>query len=201
MLSFPKDFLARHIRELTRHVRNHAWDQCEKSGILTIGEASPIQWKGVGRLIGPDGVVHGMTNKWTTQALTDMLSVYVDSGSQSANWYFAPFSNNGATPAIGWTAANFNSNATEVTNYDEATRQAWVNATPSGSSVGTTTDATITASTGGLSIAGCGVLNQSGKGSTAGILLIALKNTSGTAVAYSEGDQPTIGYTLTLTAV
>ena len=203
MLIFPTDFLSRHVRDLARLVRNHRWEQGE--GNLAIGDASPIQWEGRGRLVGPDGAIHPMTNKWTAQALANMLSVYVAGGAQSPAWYFAPFSNNAAVPAVAWTAATFNATATEVTNYTEATRPQWQPSAPASSATGavvaTQTDATITAGEGGLSIAGCAILNQSAKGSASGILLIALKNDSGVAVAYGAGDKPTIGYTLTLIAV
>lgn len=200
MIAFPEDFRPSHASDLQRTIRNHRWEQGD--GKLIVGS---FAWEGRGRLVGPDGVIHPMTNKWTSQALTNMLSVYVAGGAQSAAWYFAPFSNNAATPAVSWTAATFNANATEVTNYAEATRPQWVPATPTGNATGavvtTQTDAVITASAGGLSIAGCGILSASGKGSTGGVLLIAMKNDSGVAVAYAEGNQPVIGYTLTLTAV
>lgn len=200
MLVFPKDFLARHVSDLARLVRNHRWESGDHD--LIIGR---VAWHGVGHLIGPDGTHHPMTNKWTSQALANMLAVYVAGGAASGSWYFAPFSNNTATPAVSWTAATFNATATEVTNYTEDTRAQWQPAAPAGSATGATvatqTNATITAGTGGLAIAGCGILNQSAKGSTSGILLIAMKNDSGVAVAYGAGDQPTIGYTLTLTAV
>lgn len=201
MLVFPKDFVARHVRELARLVRAHRWEQ-GGGGDLVIGR---VAWRGVGRLLGPDGQVHAMTNKWTSQALANMLAVYVAGGAQSPNWYFAPFSSNAAVPAVGWTAATFNANATEATNYTEATRPQWTPTAPvanaGGATVATQTDATITAGAGGLSIAGCGILSQAAKGSGGGVLLIAMKNDSGTAVAYGAGDKPTISYTLTLTAV
>ena len=57
------------------------------------------------------------------EGLTDVLDVYFKSGTQSATWYVAIFGSD-STPAAGWTYAV--PVCTEFTNYDETTREEWV---------------------------------------------------------------------------
>lgn len=62
-------------------------------------------------------------NLVVNESLDDVLDVYFKSGTQSATWYLAIFSSD-STPAGGWTYAV--PVCTEFTNYDEATREEWI---------------------------------------------------------------------------
>lgn len=65
------------------------------------------------------------TNLVVNEGLDDNLDVYFSSGTQITAWYIAPF-NDDHTPAAGDTYAV--PGYTETSNYDEATRQQWVEA-------------------------------------------------------------------------
>ena len=65
-------------------------------------------------------VIHNLV---VNEGLADVLDVYFKSGTQSATWYIAIFGSD-STPAATWTYAV--PVCTEFTNYDESTREEWV---------------------------------------------------------------------------
>lgn len=115
-------------------------------------------------------VVHNLV---VNQALDDVLDVYFESGTQSANWYIAIFGSD-STPAGAWTYAV--PVCTEFTNYDESTREAWVTAGVSSQSLdNSASPAEFTCTSGTNTIYGAMLNNTSTKGDVA----------SGTGILYS----------------
>lgn len=109
------------------------------------------------------------------------LGVALGATVKNATWYVAPYTGN-ATPIDSWTAANFNTNATEsVSNtegYSETTRRAFVPGSPSSSAISNAASrASFTIATAGASITfyGLGLLSTNTKGDTAGILISAAR--------------------------
>lgn len=137
-------------------------------------------------------------NTFTTEGFNHMLDTEFHDGAKVSTWYMGLWSNN-ATPAITWTAANFEANADEFTNYDEATRVAYVEAAASsGSITNSASKATFTMSAGGGSLWGGSLHSVSTKGSASGVLAAAAKFSAVKTLA--ESDQVNLGYTLSLTA-
>ena len=137
-------------------------------------------------------------NLVVTEGRNHILEIVIANGTQVSTWYMAPFSGN-VTVVDTWTAANYDSNSTEFTNYTEATRQAYVEGTPSGGSINNTASkAAFTIDTGGGTVWGCGLLSDSTKNSTSGTLLSAAKFASERSLV--ETDILNIGYTINLTS-
>jgi hypothetical protein len=115
-------------------------------------------------------VIHNLV---VNQSLDDVLDVYFESGTQSANWYIAIFGSD-STPAGGWTYAV--PVCTEFTNYDESTREAWTTAGVSSQSLdNSASPAEYTCTSGTNTIFGAMLNNTSTKGDVA----------SGTGILYS----------------
>lgn len=180
----------KHLREVLRNIRNFRIE-FSPNGYRLPGMA--LEWEGYFEDY-VDGELKGRhKNLLVTSGANYLLDVGMGGGSQIDPWYLVPNSN-AATPLITWTAASW---ATEQQNYTEATRQAWVDAAASAGSKGTTTKATMTADTGGMTINGIGVLSVSTKGSTSGTLLSAVARSAELTVpATSTYD---VGYTVTIT--
>jgi hypothetical protein len=115
-------------------------------------------------------------NLVVNEALDDVLDVYFESGTQSANWYIAIFGSDDI-PAGAWTYAV--PVCTEFTNYDEATREAWVTAGVSSQSLdNSASPAEFTCTSGTNTIYGAMLNNTSTKGDVAagsGILYSAAR--------------------------
>jgi hypothetical protein len=145
-----------------------------------------------------DGPVEAHPNTFTTEGFNHMLATEFNDGAKVSTWYVSLWSLN-ATPAITWTAANFNANATEFTNYDEATRVAYVEAAPaSGSVTNSASKATFTIATGGGSVWGGALHSVATKSASTGVLAAAAKFSALKTLVAT--DQINLGYTLTLTA-
>ena len=118
-------------------------------------------------------------NLVVTEGLDDNLDVYFKSGTQSATWYLAIFSSD-STPAAGWTYAV--PVCTEFTNYDESTREEWVEGSITTSSLdNSASPAEFTCTSGTNTIFGAMFNNTSTKGDVAsgtGILFSAARFTS-----------------------
>ena len=140
------------------------------------------------------------------EGLAYFLSVGIKSGTAEANWYLALSSGN-TNPASTWTAANYASNASEITSttegYSEATRPAWVPGTISSSgSSSTVGNLSSLASysivcTTNISIAGAAVLSSDVRGGTAGTLLSATR--FGSPHTVNNGSTFELGYEIELT--
>jgi len=64
-------------------------------------------------------------NLVTYECLDDVLGVYFQGGSQATTWYILLFDSD-STPAGTWTYANIGTDFTEFTDYDETTREEWI---------------------------------------------------------------------------
>ena len=103
-------------------------------------------------------------NLVVNEGLDDVLDVYFKSGTQSATWYIAIYGSD-HTPAAGWTYAT--PVCTEFTNYDETTREEWVEGSISSQSLDNSgTPAEFTCTSGTNTIYGAFMVNVSTKGDT-----------------------------------
>lgn len=137
-------------------------------------------------------------NLVVNEGLNDLLGVYLSDDTQTLTWYLAPFSGN-VTPAASWTAANFTANSTEFTNYDEATRQAWVEGGQSGQSISNlASKAAFTTGVGGGTVYGAGLLSASAKSAVTGKLFAASRFSASRVL--SEDDILNVGYTVNATS-
>lgn len=136
------------------------------------------------------------------QALLSMLNVYFKNATQLTAWYLAIFSG-AVTPDNTYTAANFASNASEITSntegYSETTRRQWVAGTPALNAVDNLASKavfTIECST-SITARGGALLSSNVKGGTAGVLgSVARFNADRTLY---DGDPFELGYKVTLT--
>lgn len=116
-------------------------------------------------------------NRVVGQGLNLLLNLLGGHASASS-LYLAPFSGN-VTPAANWTGANWASNATEFTSYDESTRLPWttVEATAQQlTNAAALSAATLTFATGGpYTIRGCALVGASAKSATTGPLVAAAR--------------------------
>lgn len=192
--------LLKHRAEFARYIRNNQYEVSEE-GVL-FPKASAFA-KGV--------YVHDVngldrredTNLLTTEGLNHMLDVVLHGTTQVGTWYFGLFSGN-VTVLATWTAANFTSNATEITSntegYSETNRQAFVEAAASaGSTNNTSNKAAFTIATASsITVWGAGMLSSATKGGTTGTLLSASKFAA--ARTLYDTDVFNLGYTITLTS-
>lgn len=183
-----REFAPRDFKEMKRLFDNHDWEIDPDTGAIRFG--TDFGWAG-------QFAINGIPwkNTRTVEGSVHLLDVGLRAQTQTSTWYFTPFSAD-ATPATSWTAANFNSNATEQTNYTEATRQAATWAAAASSAISTSTDTTITADTGGMTIYGAGLMSVNTKSATSGVLLAAGRLTS--SITYPAASTCDLSYTVTL---
>lgn len=121
-------------------------------------------------------IIHNLV---VNESLDDVLDVYFKSGTQSATWYIAIFGSD-STPAAGWTYAV--PVCTEFTNYDEATREEWIEGAISSQSLdNSASPAEFTCTSGTNTIYGAMFNNVATKGDTGsgtGILFSAARFSS-----------------------
>ncbi len=134
-------------------------------------------------------------NLVTTAGLNDSLDKHFKGSAYTAAWYVLLM---GATPAVaaGDTAAS-HAGWTEVTAYDEATRQALTLGAVSGGSVdNSASKAVFTISANGTQIGGAGVISNNTKGGSTGVFY------GGAAFSANRtlNDNDTLTVTVTLTA-
>lgn len=137
------------------------------------------------------------SNLLPTAALNHVLSVVVAGGTQVNPWYYALFEGN-YTPTSALTAANFTATATECTAYDESTRVAYVEGTPSGGVVDNAASRATFTMNASKTVYGGALLSVATKSSTSGTLLAAARFP--TARAVEDDDEIAGKYTLTLTS-
>ena len=118
-------------------------------------------------------------NLVVNEGLDDVLDVYFKAGTQSTTWYLAIFGSD-STPAGGWTYAT--PVCTEFTNYDEATREEWIEGAITTQSLdNAASPAEFTCTSGTNTIYGAFMVNVSTKGDTgsgSGIMFSAARFTS-----------------------
>lgn len=107
-------------------------------------------------------------NVVTDEGINDMLAVYLHDTSKHATWYMAIHT--AGSPATGDTAANYDSNHTESTVYDEATRVEWESAAPSSKSITNSANKATFTMNDTVTITGGAILSVSTKQSASGVL-------------------------------
>jgi hypothetical protein len=117
------------IRDILKAFRTGKWERTD-GGVRILGRLEPAGFLRATLIGGPTFENEGPWstgnhNMVVTEGLIYDLAVAMANGTKIAQWYVAPFKGSGA-PQLTWTAANFNSNAQEFTNYTEATRPALV---------------------------------------------------------------------------
>lgn len=188
-------------RELGRAIANSHFEFTD-SGVAF--PESGLRMGGVFDIAVNDEAPEYFHNTMSLEFLNSAFQQLFRGASILGSYYLAPFAGN-VTPTVDWTASGFASTATEFTNYDEATRQAWTVAdavTDGGADEVSITNAAskaqfTIASGGQTTIWGAAVLSASAKSSTAGVLVAAAKAASA-RTGLVDGDLISIGYTLKL---
>lgn len=192
---FAKDII-KHAREFMADLAAHRWERSPTGGIILPRSKLAFEGKYIHSVNGQDERID--YNLIPTEGLNHILGVALYSTSKINTWYLAPFSGN-VTPGAGWTASNFASTATEITSttdgFVETTRQAWTPAAPSSGSITNTAskaELTVAMSSGNLTVYGLGLLSNSTRGSTSGVLASASR--FATARVLSNTDVWSVGY-------
>lgn len=120
----------------------------------------------VGELLWVPKWKESIHNLVVNEGLDDVLDIYFKGGTATTTWYIAIFSSD-STPAAGWTYAV--PTYTEFTNYDESTREEWVEGTISSQSLdNSASPAEFTCTSGTNTIYGASLVGNSTKGDTGG---------------------------------
>lgn len=188
---------SRLMRELRRALANKQYETDPNQGLVHFPRSN-LDLRGVFDMAVNDGPREFFPNLIVNEFRTDALEQLFGSTAKRGTYYIAPFAGN-VTPVSTWDASNFTSNSTEFTNYDEATREEWTVGSVSSFSIGNSASrAQFTIGAGGqTTIWGAGLLSESAKSSTAGVLVAASKAASARDNLV-DGDIVTIGYTITL---
>lgn len=108
---------------------------------------------------------YNIHNVVTHEGLDDLLSVYLDNGTQSATWYVGLVNTNTvAADTMTYAVPVF----TEDVDYDELVRQTFNGTVSSQAITNSASKATFTITTGGQTLYGCFLTNDDTKGDTAG---------------------------------
>lgn len=186
------DMMSRWKAEFARALRNFRYDLTEN------GVWFPAQKAGFGglfTLIRPDYDPVPGKNTVTLPWLDGLLDTYFNAASAPPGFYIAPFTN-AITPSSALTAANFASTQGEYTGYTQSARVAW---TSNGASASQTVSnsnapATFTIGASATTLNGAGLLTDSTKGSTGGVLIAAARFDVGNTL--SSGSTFKIQYSL-----
>jgi hypothetical protein len=183
------------LRELLRAVRNRRYEETEHG--LFFPKAK-LQFDNFFDIQVNDGPIEVFPNLVVNQWRTRALEILYSTASKINTYYLAPYAGNVA-PQPAWTASNFSSNATEFTNYKEASRQEWeVGAVNNHEITNASSKAVFTVDGGGQTIIwGVGLLSSSGKGSASGFL-VAANQAPSPRDNLVEDDEIAIGYTVRL---
>jgi hypothetical protein len=108
---------------------------------------------------------YNIHNTVTKEGKNDLLSVYLDNGTQSATWYVGIVNTDTtAVDTLTYAVPGF----TEDVDYDELVRQTFVGVGASETMTNSASKATFTITTGGQTLYGCFLTNDDTKGDTAG---------------------------------
>lgn len=188
--------LQRHRGEFARRIRNRQYERTP-TGIFFpkarafIGGAMEHTLNGRDLQIDPNII--------PTQGLNHILDV-VAHGTTAVNpWYVGLFEAN-VTPGASLTGATFDSVCTEFTDYDEATRVAYVEAAASGGVISNSASRAVFTVNASATVYGGALLSASAKNAAGGsdVCLAAVKFASSRAVVST--DELAVRYTLTLTS-
>lgn len=192
--------LMRHRGEFARAIRNRKFE-ASPAGILFpqmgcfVGGVFDTEHRRGGDLLVRDV----SPNIIPTEGLNHLLDVLVHGAAQIDPWYVALFKGN-VTPGATLTGATFASVCTEATEYDETTRQAYVEgAAAAGVSHNGDSRAVFTMN-GAITVYGGALLSAQAKGdATAGSICLAASKFSASR-AVVAGDELATKYTLTATS-
>lgn len=158
--------IARHKLFVPTSVRK----QCERAlaaGLILGGFAEVFDRQGNLEEVAPNIV--------PAAARSYLLKAGVAGFAQTSSWYVAPWIN-ATDPADNLTAANFEAQLDEFTNYTQANRPAWTQDAESGQAIANAgAMAEITAGVGGGVINGISLLSVATKGNGGGLLLMATR--------------------------
>lgn len=136
------------------------------------------------------------------QGIATILAIALTDTAKLPKFYLA-LTNGAAVPAAGLTAASFAATQGEIVStsegYTSPTRPQWVPGAPVAGVVDSNANkATFTfATAASVTITGCGLLSDNGRGSTAGVLMSATKFDN--ARTAFNGETITLGYQVSLT--
>lgn len=182
-------------KEFARSIRNGHYElsgdgvylprqQLKLGGVFTHGVLRD------GKLIGGE---EDDSNIVVNQGLNHILDVAFHNQTQTATWYIGLFKGN-YTPAATDTAANITANATEATEYDEATREEWIEAAAAAQAVTNSANRATFTMNATVTIYGAFLVSSSTKSGTAGVLSAASRFSSQRDLV--DDDELLITYTL-----
>lgn len=191
----PNILSARHRDEALAAIRKHKYEKTE-SGIFI--PSMKLFIGGTFEVAVNDGPFEVCPNLVPTEGMNHILGVALKQATQKAAFYVALFSGN-VTPQATWTGANFDTNATEFTNYNEATRVLWQAGSVTGGAVSNTaTPAVFTMGTGGGTIRGAALLESSTKEDNSGVLIAASRLQSDKTL--DTGEELRVKYSISVTS-
>ena len=188
--------IQKHAREFMRRFRRHDYELTDEGGIFFPRSRVLV----AGRYAVQDGSgTLAVNNLVTNQGQDYLLNVALGGQAAQAGWYLALYSND-YTPTEDATAATFPVMAGEITSttegYSNATRQRWIPAQASNTTMHNLASPAVfnmvTASV--VNVTGIGLLSDSARGSTSGLLLSAAKFR--VARPYENGEEARITYTI-----
>lgn len=138
-------------------------------------------------------------NLIVNEGLDYMLKAAVGETAGISNWYIGLFTGD-VTVLATWTAATFDSAATEWVGYSETTRQVWTKSLVASQGTDSFSNkASFTSSADAQTVRGAGLLSASARQSTSGTLMAASRFSSDKSL--DTGEILDVGYGLQLSAV
>ncbi len=177
------------ITEFAKIVKSRLFksdDQVQCIGVFTLEH-----WRN-GKCIG----VKDVQNLVTTEGKNKMIDVMFHSTTQITAWFIGIINASGFTAVAAGDTMASHAGWTELTVYDEATRQAWDEAAASGGSGGTTTPSVFTFNA-TCTVKGMFLCSNSTKSGTTGTIWCATPFASDSP--FIAGDEGRVTYTPTLT--
>lgn len=186
-------------RELRREIRNNRYEKTD-SGIFL--PRSGVGISGLVEVSVNDGPTERFSNLVVNQGLDYILGVALDKDTTSKETLFYVTCHTGTTaPAATWTAATYDTLATEIsaTDVDEATRPAWVEANVSSQQIDNyASKAVFTVAAATLSLWGVAILTNSTFQGPDGLLIGATKFSAVRNLIV--GDTFNVGYRFSITS-
>lgn len=183
--------MMQHRREILRNLANNHYEKMPDGRILvpSMGMAfgGGVETDVNGRDVRFDG------NLLPTEGLDHAMNVILHGGAQVGTWYVAPFVLNSA-PNASLTAATFDSTLQELTEYNESTRQAYVESASSGGSISNAASKAQFSINATVNNWGLVLISDSTKEGVTGTLLAAIKYAA--VRALQNGDILGAQYTL-----
>lgn len=184
--------------ELMRRIRNLRFERMENGELfipemkIELGGVFKLEHFRKGDFLGEVATSNVVVN----EGLDYILDVAFSGASQLSSWYVSIFEGN-VTPDGTYTAANYASNATELTGkYDEATRPAWTEAGVSSQNItNSASKASFGINSDSTTIYGAGLHSDNTKGGTTGTLAAAGRFSSSRSA--DSGDDVLVTYSLT----